>query len=417
MERLEVTGGYPLTGSVKISGAKNEALKVIALAVLVKNKFTATSVPDIADIRSQLKIFDFLGGESEFSDGELTLDGSDIDKNNLDNDIAKKLRASIVFLGPLLARFSSVTLPFPGGCAIGRRPIDTHLKAFQELGAKIKKTDDSYEISFDRFSSNEVNFSEPSVTATENILMFLAAFDEDFTINNCAVEPEIQALIDILNKAGAKISQTADRSFSVRGNSNLKLDKVAMIPDRIEAFSYLIGFLVTGGSGMIEDFPADQMQIPLEKLRSIGAEFKIEGNKAIVENSSHFRPFSIATAPYPDFPTDMQSPMSLIAILADGTSKINETMFENRLGYIKELKKMGLEAKLLNKHEAEITGPCHLKGAKIDALDLRSGITLVLAALAASGKSVILDGQIIDRGYEKLTEKLKGLGAQIERYD
>ena len=416
MGRIEIVGGKPLTGEIKVSGAKNEALKVIPLSLLIKNKFKISNVPDIADIRKQLEILEDLGGKYTFENNTLEIDGSTARGNTLKNGLATKLRASIVYLGPLLARFKEVTIPFPGGCAIGQRPIDSHIKAFEDLGATVVCEKESYRISFEEFVSSSVTLSEQSVTATENVLLFLSYFDEEFEMSNCAIEPEIMALCEVLNKAGAKVEISGDRKFKITGSSDLNLTEIEIIPDRIEAFSYLIAFLITSGSGSIVNFPAQFMKSPLQKLKEIGANFEFDGDKIIIHATESFLPFEIETAPYPGFPTDMQSPMSLMATRAQGVSKIKELMFENRLAYIEQLKKMGLDGQV-DGSEAEITGPTSLNGTHIEALDLRSGITLVLAALAAQGKSVIEKGEIIGRGYENLEEKLSTLGADIKSYD
>ncbi len=414
MERFEVTGRVPLLGEITISGAKNEALKVIPLAVLVKGAFVVSNIPDIADIRTQLEIFKGLGGKYEFSDNVLQLDGTDVNKSNLEGGLATKLRASIVYAGVLLSRFKTVTIPFPGGCAIGRRPIDTHIQAFVDLGAKGVKKDDNYILSFESFKTKSISLAEQSVTATENVLMFLCAFDDEFEVKNCAIEPEVEDLVRIINNAGAKITRK-DRTFTIRGNSQLHLKEEEIIADRIEAFSYLVAFIVTLGSGTINNFPSDYMKRPLEELKKCNAKFKVGQNKLEVLKNDVLKPFQIKTGPYPEFPTDMQSPMSLIAVKAQGMSRINETMFENRLGYISELKKMGLLAKVKNKQTVEITGGNQLEGAKINSLDLRSGITLILASMMASGKSEINNAQIIDRGYEDIVGKLTKIGALIKR--
>jgi UDP-N-acetylglucosamine 1-carboxyvinyltransferase len=416
MGRLEIEGLKPLAGDVEVSGAKNEALKVVPFSILTDGEFALKNVPDIADIRKQLEIFEDLGGKYTFKDNLLRLDGTDVTKTVLKNGLATKLRASVVFLGPLLARFSRVTIPFPGGCTIGMRPIDSHLEAFKALGAEVECREEAYHLTFKDFKSKKIKLTEQSVTATENILLFLSNFDDDFVVSNCAIEPEVIGLVDIMNKAGAKIT-VQDREFRIRGSKNLALKEAEIIPDRIEAFSYLVGFIITGGQGKIKNFPAEYMELPLKKLKEAGAKFKLQGSTLIVERSSELKPFTIKTETYPGFPTDMQSPMSLIAAFAYGKSKITESMFENRLGYIKELQKMGLVAGLIDKHNVEISGPSSLVGARIEALDLRSGITLVLAALAADGKSVIDKGEVIDRGYEDLTKKLTGLGAKVKKYD
>ncbi len=414
MGRFEVIGGKKLNGTISVSGAKNEALKIIPLAILIQKKFVVRNVPDIADIRKQLEIFEDLGGKYNFKDNILTLDGTSATKNQLKNGLATKLRASIVYLGPILARYKKVIVPFPGGCAIGQRPIDSHLEAFKALGAKVKCEGERYEITHEEFTSNKIRLFEPSVTATENILLFTANFEETFTIENCAIEPEIMALCEVLKKAGAEIDLAGDRTIVITGSSELSLDEIEIMPDRIEAFSYLVGFLVTGGEGTIKNFPAFAMKEPLQLLKQCGAKFTFSENEVKVESNGTYKPFKIETAPYPGFPTDMQSPMSLIAALADGESIIKETMFENRLAYINELEKMGLKAKVTG-NTASIAGPVKLSGARIVSLDLRSGITLVLASLMAQGKSIINNSEIIDRGYEDLVEKLSLLGAEIVR--
>lgn len=416
MGRIEIIGGKPLSGEIKVSGAKNEALKVIPFSLLVKGSFIIKNVPDIADIRKQLEIFEDLGGKYKFENNILEIDGSCATRSVLKNGLATKLRASIVYLGPLLAKFKEVSIPFPGGCAIGQRPIDSHLKAFEDLGAQIVCENETYKIKFKEFLTSKVTLTEPSVTATENILLFLSNFEEEFEVSNCAIEPEIMALCEVLKKAGAKVELLSERKFKITGSSELGLDEVEIIPDRIEAFSYLIGFIITSGSGSIVNFPAQFMQKPLEVLKKAGANFELSQNKIKINKSDKLFPFEIGTKPYPGFPTDMQSPMSLIAAKASGCSTIKENMFENRLAYIEELKKMGVHADI-ESNEAKIYGPTELIGTKIEALDLRSGITLVLAALAAEGKSVIERGEIIDRGYENLRQKLSELGADIKCYD
>jgi len=417
MAILEISGGIPLKGTVTISGAKNEALKVIAFAVSLKSKITVENVPDISDIKSQLMIFEKLGGKYEFENNTLVLDSSEIGSYIVDREIGCKLRASIVYMGPLLTRFSKAEIPFPGGCVIGARPIDTHLDAFKQLGAQIEETDQYVKISLDNLTADVVNLSEQSVSATENILLFASAVDSEILINNCAIEPEIVDLIKKLNSAGAQITQVEERSFKVRGKKSLSLEKCQIISDRIEAGSYLVAFLATGGEGKILNFPHEQLGSFLDVLKSAGASFVVENSSLTVGQSNELKPFEISTAPYPGFPTDLQSPMSLIASLAIGRSTINELMFENRLGYIEELKKMGLSAEIVDKHKAYIDGPSKLSPTEIESLDLRSGMTIVIAALMASGTSKIMKAELIDRGYEKIVEKLSGLGARIVRHD
>jgi UDP-N-acetylglucosamine 1-carboxyvinyltransferase len=417
MAIFEIEGGIPLKGTVSISGAKNEALKLIAFAVSLNGKVICRNVPDISDIKSQLKIFEKLGGTYYFENNILELDSTEIKSFKVDRDIGCKLRASIVFMGPLLARFKYADIPFPGGCVIGARPIDTHLDAFRQLGARIDETDQYVKLSLDKITNNVVNLTEQSVSATENVLLFASSVVEEIVINNCAIEPEIIDLIEKLNSAGASITKLSERSFKVVGSIDLNLSECCVISDRIEAGSYLIAFIATGGEGRINNFPAKQLASFMDIINSLGARTEVDGSDLLVYPSPELKPFEISTAPYPGFATDLQSPMALIASIANGKSTINELMFENRLGYIDELKKMGLNATIQNKHKAIITGPSKLNATEIESLDLRSGMTILIAALMAEGKSRIMKAELIDRGYEKVVEKLSALGARITRHD
>lgn len=415
MASLEIVGGKKLSGHVKISGAKNEALKLIPLSLILRGPLNLSNVPRIADIFAQLSIIEDLGAKVKFVGNNLTIDATYVSSPNIKSDAAGKLRASIVYLGPLLARFGEVSCPRPGGCLIGARPIDTHKDAFSQLGAEIKEADGLIEIKLPKLKQNYICLKEQSVSATENMLLFAAATEEKITIENCAIEPEIMHLIYVLNKAGAKIVKKNKRIFEITGSKKLKVSTIEVIPDRIEAGSYLIAILATGGEGRISPFPTQYLKSFLNVLQNSGANFEIKGNQIQVFKTQVFKPFKIKTAPYPGFPTDLQSPISLIASCANGTSTIEETMFENRLVYLEELHKMGLKVKFLSPQKAKIYGPAALKSQNIHSLDLRSGMTLLIAALIAQGKTVIAQAENIDRGYEDVVGKLKSLGAQIKR--
>jgi len=415
MASFEIIGGNKLSGSVKISGAKNEALKLIPLSLILRGPINLSNVPRIADIFAQLSIIKDLGAKVRFIGNNLTIDATSVSNPDIKSDAASKLRASIVYLGPLLARFGRVSCPQPGGCLIGSRPIDIHKDAFSQLGAEIQETDGLIKMKLSKLKRNHIYLKEQSVTATENILLFAAANREKITIENCAIEPEIMHLISLLNKAGAKIQKKDERVFEIIGSDKLKISAAQVIPDRIEAGSYVIAILATGGEGKISPFPVSALGSFLEVLESAGANFKIEGDQARVFKTDVFKPFKVKTAPYPGFPTDLQSPISLIASRANGVSTIEETMFENRLAYLKELQKMGLKVNFLSNHKAEIYGPATLKSHNINSLDLRSGMTLLIAALMAQGKTIVAQAENIDRGYEDVVGKLRSLGAQIKR--
>jgi len=416
MEQFNITGPIKLSGKVKVSGSKNEALKIIPLAVILNKPVKVKNVPKIKDIASQIEIFRFLGGSADFAES-LKLDSKNIKSHSIVCNASKSLRASVVYLGPLLSKFKKAQLPFPGGCAIGLRPIDTHLRAFADLGAEISCCHDVVSVAIDKIKNNKITLAEKSVSATENIVLFLASQEQKVEISNCAIEPEIIHLIGILNEAGAKIKKIGERCFEVWGNKNLSLQEIEVMPDRIEAGTFLIAFAATGGEGEIEPFRQDQVGSLIDVLRQCGVTIKIKNGVCLVKGKDIYKPFKIKTGPYPEFPTDLQSPMSLLAANARGVSIIKEEMFENRLNYLENLGKMGLQYRLINNNYTEITGPVQLKGATVLSTDLRAGITILIAGIMAKGQSVIRGADIIDRGYEDVENKLSQLGAKITRSD
>lgn len=418
MGSFYIKGAKKLCGEVNISGSKNEALKLIPLAICIKSEISIGNVPKILDINSQLDVFKFLGGKVEFNE-RLILDSRNINNSSIVCESAKSLRASIVYLGPLLARFKRAQIPFPGGCAIGLRPIDTHLNAFRALGANVTHENDTITLTIDDIKTEKITLDERSVSATENILLFLSAINCKVLVSNCAIEPEIMHLVGILNNAGARIRLVNDRMFKVEGCDNLTTNSIEVMPDRIEAGTFAIAFLATGGEGEIKPFESEFLKNIIDVLRECGANIEIDSERKIcrIKSSKYYKTFSIKTGPYPGFPTDLQSPMALIASRAQGVSEIHETMFENRLGYLESLGKMGMKYKIIDKSRVQIYGPCDLKSSNLESLDLRSGITMLLAGIMAEGESVIKNAEVIDRGYENIEEKLIKLGADIKRSD
>lgn len=418
MANFEITGRTKLNGTLHVSGAKNEVLKLIPLSVLIEGDFEIKNAPNISDVASQIEIFKALGGKSEREGSILKLNSQYLENKALPINLSSKLRASIVFAGPLLSRFKTASIPCPGGCVIGDRSIETHLDAFRQAGVSVQKQEDAYILNTEKESGEfEITLREKSVTATENIILYLCKGILEAKISNYASEPEIIHLIETINSAGGKISVINENEIFIKGVQSLKLEEATAIPDRIEAGTFVIAFVATGGEGVVSPYPSRYLEAFTQKLTRCGVNIKIQNNDAIITRSDDIRPFNIITAPYPGFPTDLQSPMSLIACLADGVSHINESMFNNRLGYLRELEAMGAAISIINNNEADIKGPAYLRPGIIESLDLRSGITLLLAAMMCDGKSILKNAEIIDRGYENIEEKLNSAGANIIRKD
>lgn len=415
MARFVIEGPAKLKGKIKVSGTKNEALKLIAFSIMLQKPIVLENTPNILDVTKQLEIFDSMGGLHRLKYHKLYLDSTKLSKTRLASTVARKLRASIVFIGPLLARFGKVTFPLPGGCLIGARPIDTHTDAFKQLGAQVEEKNLLLTIKLEKPLTNKVVLKEQSVTATENVVMYCAGVEQEITIQNCAVEPEIVHLCEIVKKAGAKVEGIGTKKIKIRGSKNLKINRVKILSDRIEAATFVIALLATKSEGVVYPYPKENLVPFNELLRKTGANVSFKGEKAYVGKFKPLKPFKITTAVHPGFPTDLQSPTSLLALIANGISEINETMYENRLIYLNLLEKMGMKVRLLDNHHATITGPGQLKATKITSLDLRSGITMIIAGLMAEGKTIVENGQIIDRGYEHIEQKLTKLGANIKR--
>lgn len=417
MAKYIISGGKKLTGEVYIPGAKNAAIKMIAAAILTKKDVILHNVPDIVDVQSMLQIFSDLGGTAVRQKNTLILNAGNVRSTNPKQEITKKLRASVVYAGPLLARFGHVKMFHPGGCVIGARPIDFHVKGFVQLGAKAYINNRYYEITADNLTGSKICFDDFSVTATENILLAAVLAKGHTSIRLAAFEPEVVDLIVLLKKMGAKIKVSSYGQIEVDGIKKLNGAEHTILPDRIEAGTFIVIAAATRGHFKIHNFIEDHNDLILYKLAEIGVKFKLHKNMIEIlhpENSYH-AVTKIITRNYPGFPTDLQAPMSVLLSQAKGKSKIVETIFENRLQYLHELNKMGAKAKILDSHTAYIEGPTKLHGTKIETLDLRAGATLVAAALTAHGESIINNVEIIDRGYADFDTRLRALGADIQR--
>lgn len=419
MSRFIIEGGTALTGEIRVSGAKNAALPILASSLLTAEILTINNVPNIQDIRTMIEILESLGCViSDFSNHRLIIDSSKVDGRDPDFVKVKKIRASVLILGPLLARFKKVKVTHPGGCYIGARPIDTHLKAFEALGATVRSDDQFYYVETPGLKSGKVVLDELSVTATENVIMAAVLAPGIIEIRLAAAEPEIGNLIDCLNLMGAKIKGGGTHNLIIEGVYQLHGAEITIIPDRIEAGTFAIAAAVMHGDVLIDGYVPDHLDLVTNKLLAANVKIQLAPNNcARISRTTHLAGVDIRTDIYPGFPTDLQAPFAVLLTQASGNNKIYETMYEGRLNYFQELAKMGASAQILGPHEAIVFGPTPLVGKEINTLDVRAGATLILAALTAQGTSIINNAEIIDRGYENIEGKLKSLGARIERKD
>lgn len=418
MTKFLIEGDRPLRGKVAVSGAKNAALKMIAASLLATGPCKLRNVPRISDVRVMIKLVEGFGVKSQWDDQHtLTLDPTRVHKADPDPRLVKKLRASLVLIGPALARFGQISLPIPGGDQIGRRPIDTHLNALRQLGAKIELKNDTYHLTTPKLKGATVFLDEMSVTATENTLMTALLVQGKTTIHVAASEPEIANLAQFLNNIGAKIRGAGSPTIEIEGVKQLSGGQATIIPDRIEASTLLLAGLITDGEVTISNLDSKYLANLLPTLERMNAKITIKNSQVTARRQGNLKPVNIDTRPYPGFSTDLQSPLAALSTQAQGTSRIFETLFENRFNYVDELNSMGAKIKILERHTVEIAGPTVLVAKDLNTRDIRAGAALVLAALAAKGQSVIENAQLIDRGHERLDEKLAKLGANITRIE
>ncbi|RAZ48333.1 UDP-N-acetylglucosamine 1-carboxyvinyltransferase [Campylobacter hyointestinalis] len=416
MDYLEIKGGNRLSGKVDISGAKNAALPLIAMSILGKNNTEFSNIPHVADTQTLVKLLVNLGANAKFNGSNLLIDTSTINSTKATYDIVRKMRASILVLGPLLARFGQCEVSLPGGCAIGARPIDLHLSALEKMGANIK-IKDGYVVAKATGGLKGANivFDKITVTGTENIVMAAALAKGKTTILNAAKEPEVAQVCQILNDSGIKIDGIGTSELIIHGNGGelLNLAKICVIPDRIEAGTYLCACAISGGEITLNCVEPSHLVSVLDKLSDMGVKFELEKNSIKVISNAKLAPVNIITTEFPGFPTDMQAQFMALAAVADGVSTIDERLFENRFMHASELSRMGADIKL-NGHIATISGSS-LNGADVMATDLRASSALVLAALRANGTTRVHRIYHLDRGYENLEKKLQNLGADIKR--
>ena len=419
MDKIIIQGGRSLAGEVAVSGAKNAALPVLISALLTAEPCTYKAIPHLADIGTTLKLLGGLGVKVEqkgwlAGSDDLSLDAGRIHKFEASYDLVKTMRASFLVLGPLLARFGRARVSTPGGCAIGARPINLHLKGFEALGATIEQTHGYIEATADRLRGAKIYLDLPSVGATENLMMAATLADGTTIIENAAKEPEINDLADVLNKMGARVKGAGSDIIQIDGVDALHGTAHRIIPDRIEAGSFVIAAALTGGDVMVRGARADHLEAFLIKLKEAGVVLTADDNGIRVQRNGHIRSVDVTTLPYPGFPTDLQAQMMVLMAVADGVSVITETIFENRFMHAQEIDRMGAQVKLEG-NRAVVRGVRELSGAPVMASDLRASVALVLAGLVANGTTEVSRVYHLDRGYERLERKLSLLGGQIVR--
>ncbi|EAK2455069.1 UDP-N-acetylglucosamine 1-carboxyvinyltransferase [Campylobacter jejuni] len=417
MTYLKIEGTNHLSGNVTISGAKNAALPLIVSSILAKNEVKINNVPNVADIKTLISLLENLGAKVNFQNNSALLNTNTLNQTIAKYDIVRKMRASILTLGPLLARFGHCEVSLPGGCAIGQRPIDLHLLALEKMGANIQ-IKQGYVVASGNLKGNEILFDKITVTGSENIIMAAALAKGKTKLLNVAKEPEVVQLCEVLKDAGLEIKGIGTDELEIYGSDGelLEFKEFSVIPDRIEAGTYLCAGAITNSKITLDKVNATHLSAVLAKLHQMGFETLIAEDSITLLPAKEIKPVEIMTSEYPGFPTDMQAQFMALALKANGTSIIDERLFENRFMHVSELLRMGADIKL-NGHIATIVGGKELNAADVMATDLRASSALILAALAAKGTSKVHRIYHLDRGYENLEEKFKDLGAKITRLE
>lgn len=417
MTYLEIEGTNHLSGNVAISGAKNAALPLIVSSILAKNEVKINNVPNVADIKTLISLLENLGAKVNFQNNSALLNTNTLNQTIAKYDIVRKMRASILTLGPLLARFGHCEVSLPGGCAIGQRPIDLHLLALEKMGANIQ-IKQGYVVASGNLKGNEILFDKITVTGSENIIMAAALAKGKTKLLNVAKEPEVVQLCEVLKDAGLEIKGIGTDELEIYGTDGelLEFKEFSVIPDRIEAGTYLCAGAIANSKITLDKVNASHLNAVLAKLHQMGFETLNTENSITLLPAKEIKPIEIMTSEYPGFPTDMQAQFMALALKANGTSIIDERLFENRFMHVSELLRMGADIKL-NGHIATIVGGKELNAADVMATDLRASSALILAALAAKGTSKVHRIYHLDRGYENLEEKFKSLGVKIARLE
>lgn len=418
MEKLIVKGGNRLVGTVKTSGAKNAVLPIIAASIMGVTPSHFDEVPMLEDVRTISEVLKSLGIKVESKEKNvLDIDSTTINSYEPPCELMRNMRASFFIMGPLLARMGKARIHMPGGCAIGARPVDIHLKGFEALGVVLKQEDGFIEATTPNgLKGATIYFDFPSVGATENVMMAAALAEGVTILENAAEEPEIVALANYLNKMGAKVRGAGTDVIRIEGVKELRGADYTIIPDRIEAGTYMIAAAMTGGDVIVDNVLPEHQKPLIAKLREAGAIVEEDIDKVRVIGTGSLKGVSVKTLPYPGFPTDMQAQIMAMMVVSEGNSRVTETVFENRFMHVAELNRMGAKITTADR-SANIEGPAKLVGCDVRATDLRAGAAMILAGLVAEGETRIGDLFHIDRGYEDIVEKLRNLGADIKRVD
>jgi UDP-N-acetylglucosamine 1-carboxyvinyltransferase len=415
LQKIVIRGGARLMGEARVSGSKNAALPILASSLLARGKSIFRNVPGLGDVRTMGRLLGRLGaGVSEPVKGVAHDDTAAIESHEAPYDLVKTMRASVLVLGPLVARYGRARVSLPGGCAIGARPIDQHLKGLAAMGARIDLEHGYVNARARRLRGATIVFDMVTVTGTENLMMAAALARGRTTLENAAREPEVEELGRVLNKMGARVRGAGTSLVTIEGVEELHPIEHAVIPDRIEAGTLLVAAAITRGDVLVRDCLPEHLEAVIAKLRAAGAEISAEGDGIRVRGKSEFRPADISTQPFPGFPTDMQAQFMVLMTRARGQSVLSETIFENRYMHVPELQRMGADI-VVEGRTAIVRGPSKLTGATVMATDLRASACLVLAGLIAEGRTEILRIYHLDRGYDRLDKKLRALGADVRR--
>ena len=418
MEKIIVKGGTKLQGTVRVEGAKNAVLPVIAASIIAsEGKSIIHDAPPLADVSTINEVLRNMNANVTFENNAIVIDASNKLKTEAPFEYVRKMRASVLVLGPLLARYGHAKVAMPGGCAIGSRPIDLHLKGFEAMGAKVHVGNGFVEAKVNgRLQGAKIYLDMPSVGATENIMMAAALAEGKTVIENCAKEPEIVDLANYLNKMGAKIIGAGTETIKIEGVEKLTGAEHTVIPDRIEAGTFMVASAITGGDVLIKNAVTEHLRPVISKLQEMGVTIREEENGVRVIGPEKLKPTDVKTLSHPGFPTDMQSQMMALMLFAEGTSMITETVFENRFMHVEEFRRMNAKMKIEGR-SVIIEGPSDLQGAEVAATDLRAAAALILAGLSAENYTRVTELKHLDRGYVDFAGKLAALGADIERVD
>ncbi len=420
MQKLAIQGGIPLRGEVRISGAKNAALPIMCASLLTNDSLQLSNMPDLHDVATMRKLLEQMGVKAETQGSEMLLSGAQVDKLEAPYDMVKTMRASVLVLGPLVARFGEARVSLPGGCAIGSRPVDLHIKGLQAMGAEISiehgyiHAQVSRKEGSKRLKGARIFFDIVSVTGTENLMMAATLAEGITVLENAAREPEVVDLAHCLIAMGAKIVGAGSDTISITGVDKLHGTAHRIMPDRIESGTFLVAAAATRGSIRLHDTRADILDSILEKLTEAGAHIRVEGDVIHLDMAGKLKSVNLRTAPYPAFPTDMQAQFMTLNAIAEGSAMMVETIFENRFMHVQELRRMGAQIDVEG-NTALVRGVSQLEGAAVMATDLRASASLVIAGLVAQGETVIDRIYHLDRGYEHIEAKLSQLGANIHR--